>query len=244
MRRRMAAVLAVIIILVVLGLSLLSQFTGNISGVVASDKGIELSQADADRYVKMVNDYFADNSVERFSFARRNSALLQYVEEQAPEVSDISITPSGLTTGKVKVTLRQPVAMWINGDQTDFVDSNGVVFDRNYYDAPAIAIEDNSGVSLNGGMATSSNFLSFVGRTAVALQDTEGLKVARVVIPRGSARYVEFYLDGRDYPFKAQITRDSGSQAHDIAVMARYVDSHNIQPEYIDCRVEGKAYWK
>ena len=123
-------------------------------------------------------------------------------------------------------------------------DNQGIVFERNYYAVPEIAIEDDSGVSLDGNMATSSSFLSFVGRVSTALQDKEGLKVVRVVIPRGSARYVEIYLDGRNYPFKAQITRDSGSQAHDIAVMARYVDSHGIQPQYIDCRVEGKAYWK
>ena len=241
-RRRMAAVLAVIIVLLILGLSLLSQFAGNITKVVTSD-GIELQQADVDRYSKIVNDYFAENSFERFSFARRNSALLQYVEGQAPEVADVKVVPSGLASGRIELTLRQPVAMWINGDKTSFVDSNGIVFERNYYAVPAIAIEDNSGVSVDG-MATSSSFLSFVGRVATTLQDKEGLKVARVVIPQGSARYVEIYLDGRNYPFKAQITRDSGSQAHDIAVMARYVDTHGLQPQYIDCRVEGKAYWK
>ncbi len=242
-RRRMAAVLAVIIVLLILGLSLLSQFAGNITKVVTSD-GIELQQVDVDRYSKIVNDYFAENSFERFSFARRNSALLQYVESQAPEVADVKVVPSGLASGRIELTLRQPVAMWINGDQTDFVDSDGVVFDKNYYATPNIAIEDNSGVTIDGGVATSSSFLSFVGKTAVALSDKEGLTVERVVIPQGSARYVEIYLDGRNYPFKAQITRDSGSQAHDIAVMARYVDTHGLQPQYIDCRVEGKAYWK
>ena len=242
-RRRMAAVLAVIIVLLILGLSLLSQFAGNITKVVTSD-GIELQQVDVDRYSKIVNDYFAENSFERFSFARRNSALLQYVESQAPEVADVKVVPSGLASGRIELTLRQPVAMWINGDQTDFVDSDGVVFDKNYYATPNIAIEDNSGVTIDGGVATSSSFSSFVGKTAVALSDKEGLTVERVVIPQGSARYVEIYLDGRNYPFKAQITRDSGSQAHDIAVMARYVDTHGLQPQYIDCRVEGKAYWK
>ena len=93
-------------------------------------------------------------------------------------------------------------------------------------------------------MATSSSFLSFVGKTAVALSEKEGLQAERVVIPQGSARYVEFYLTGRNYPFKAQITRDATSQAHDIAVMTRYIDSHGISPQYVDCRVEGKAYWK
>ena len=244
LRRRIAAILAVIIVLLILGLSLLSQFTGQLTGAVASNDGVELSESDERRYVDIVNNYFKDNSVERFSFARRNSALLQYVTAQAPEVSDVSLKSSGISSSEVEVTVRQPVAMWINGDKTSYVDNQGIVFERNYYAVPEIAIEDDSGVSLDGNMATSSSFLSFVGRVSTALQDKEGLKVVRVVIPRGSARYAEIYLDGCNYPFKAQITRDSGSQAHDIAVMARYVGSHGIQPQYIDCRVEGKAYWK
>lgn len=244
LRRRMAVVLAAIVVLLVLGLSLLSQFTGSISTVVATDSNIVLSDDDIDRYRTIVDKYFADNSFERFGFARRNSVLLQYVMNEAPEVSAIKISPSGIASGKVEVTVRQPVAMWINGNQTDFVDSDGVVFDRNYYATPSIAIEDNSGVQLDGGVATSSSFLSFVGKTAVALSEKEGLQVERVVIPQGSARYVEFYLSGRNYPFKAQITRDATSQAHDIAVMTRYIDSHGISPQYVDCRVEGKAYWK
>lgn len=244
LRRRMAVVLAAIVVLLVLGLSLLSQFTGSISTVVATDSNIALSDDDIDRYRTIVDKYFADNSFERFGFARRNSVLLQYVMNEAPEVSAIKISPSGIASGKVEVTVRQPVAMWINGNQTDFVDSDGVVFDRNYYATPSIAIEDNSGVQLDGGVATSSSFLSFVGKTAVALSEQEGLQVERVVIPQGSARYVEFYLTGRNYPFKAQITRDATSQAHDIAVMTRYIDSHGISPQYVDCRVEGKAYWK
>lgn len=244
LRRRMAVVLAAIVVLLVLGLSLLSQFTGSISTVVATDSNITLSDDDINRYRTIVDKYFADNSFERFGFARRNSVLLQYVMNEAPEVSAIKISPSGIASGKVEVTVRQPVAMWINGNQTDFVDSDGVVFDRNYYATPSIAIEDNSGVQLDGGVATSSSFLSFVGKTAVALSEQEGLQVERVVIPQGSARYVEFYLTGRNYPFKAQITRDATSQAHDIAVMTRYIDSHGISPQYVDCRVEGKAYWK
>ena len=244
LRRRMAVVLAAIVVLLVLGLSLLSQFTGSISTVVATDSNIALSDDDINRYRTIVDKYFADNSFERFGFARRNSVLLQYVMNEAPEVSAIKISPSGIASGKVEVTVRQPVAMWINGNQTDFVDSDGVVFDRNYYATPSIAIEDNSGVQLDGGVATSSSFLSFVGKTAVALSEKEGLQAERVVIPQGSARYVEFYLTGRNYPFKAQITRDATSQAHDIAVMTRYIDSHGISPQYVDCRVEGKAYWK
>ena len=242
LRRRLVAILIIVVIVLTFGILLLMQFTNQISSVVAKN-GVELSQADQDHYRKIVNDYFAKNSFERFSFARRSSVLLQDVEDQTPEVSAIKLVPAGIGSSKLELTMRQPVAMWIDASRTNFVDSSGVVFSRNYFAVPSLAIEDNSGANSADGMATSANFLSFVGKTAVALEK-QGVKVARVVIPRGSARYVEFYLDGRDYPFKAQITRDSNSQASDIAVMTRYIDSHGLHPQYVDCRVEGKAYWK
>lgn len=242
-RRRLAAALAVIIIIISLGLSLLSQFTNSIADVSAGQE-VKLSQTDKDSYRQLVNEYFASNSFERFSFARRNSVLLQYLSQKAPEIASFKLVPAGIMASRLEITVRQPVAMWIQGSKVSYVDSTGVVFGKNYFATPSIAIEDNSGVQLSGSIATSAKFLSFVGKTVVAVEKNQGLKVVRVVIPHGSARYVEFYLDGRNYPFKAQITRDAASQASDIAVMTRYLDSHNIQPQYVDCRVEGKAYWK
>lgn len=246
LRRRMVGLALALLIIVGLGAALLLQYTGSISGVALANlagKDATLTDSDSERYSKIMTDYLAQNSFERFSFARRSTALLQYFERQAPEVSAVSITPSGLARGRLNVTVRQPVAMWVSGNKTSFVDSKGVVFERNYFAAPSLAIEDDSGVELSGKMATSSSFLSFVGRVATELKK-QNLVIQRVVIPRGSARYVEIYLADRAYPFKAQITRGATSQASDIAVMARYVDSHGLSPQYIDCRVEGKAYWK
>ncbi|MDO4271893.1 MAG: hypothetical protein Q4C83_02870 [Candidatus Saccharibacteria bacterium] len=242
-RRRMVAALIIVVLVLVSGLAILSQFTNSISTVTVNNE-VELSQADQTRYRQLVGEYFNQNSSERFSFIRRNSVLLQYVESKAPEVSAIKLVSSGIASSRLDITFREPVAMWVNGNDTSYVDSSGVVFTKNYYAVPTIVIEDNSGIQMTGGVATSAKFLSFVGKTAVAIEQNDGLKVARVVIPQGSARYVEFYLEGRNYPFKAQITRDAISQAHDIAVMVRYIDGRNITPRYVDCRVEGKAYWK
>ena len=155
------------------------------------------------------------------------------------------MTTAGIAGSNMVLSFRRPVAMWVNGTHTSFVDKSGVVFQRNYYSIPELAIEDRSGVGVSSGnVATSAGFLSFVGRTAVAIAQNQGLKAVRVVIPRGSIRYVEIYLAGRAYPFKAQITREPEGQAADIAAMVRYLDSRNIRPSYVDCRVEGRAYWK
>ena len=244
MRRRLVGVMLVLFIIVAFGVALLLQYTGRIGGVKITNKGAsQLTETDRNKYLRIADAYFAANSFERFSFARRESVMLQYFQTQAPEVSAVSITPSGLASGRLNIIVRQPVAMWVSGGNTSFVDSSGVVFERNYFVAPSLAIEDNSGVSVSGKMATSSNFLSFVGQVTAELKK-QNLEVARVTLPRGSIRYVEFYLANRVYPFKAQITRNATSEASDIAVMTRYVDRHGLSPQYVDCRVEGRAYWK
>lgn len=244
MRRRLVGIMLALFIIVAFGVALLLQYTGHIGDVKLANSGAsQLTETDRNKYLRIADAYFAANSFERFSFARRSSVMLQYFQSEAPEVSAVSITPNGLASGRLNVTVRQPVAMWVNGSSTNFVDSTGVVFERNYFVAPSLAIEDNSGVSLGGKMATSSNFLSFIGQVTSELKK-QNIDVARVTLPRGSIRYVEFYLGNRTYPFKAQITRDAHSEASDIAVMTRYIDSHNLSPQYVDCRVEGKAYWK
>jgi hypothetical protein len=90
----------------------------------------------------------------------------------------------------------------------------------------------------------SSRFLSFVGQVTAELGKNDVGTVERVVIPTGAIRYVEFYLGGRKYPFKAQIDRDPVGQAADIAAMMKYVDNNKITPTYVDVRIAGKGYWK
>ncbi len=242
LRRRIVALIVVLLGVVAFGVALLLQYTGSLSGVKTSD-GVALSTADQQRYIDIVNKYYNQNKFDRFSFVRRNSVLSAFVKEQAPEVAEIKVRSSGIMQSSLSIEFRHPVAQWKNGTKASFVDESGVVFERNYFTEPTLSIEDNSGAKGADGMAASSNFLSFVGQTATALQKQQ-LQVQRVVIPRGAARYVEFYLAGRDYPFKAQITRNATSQAADIAAMVRYVDSKGIRPSYIDCRVTGKAFWR
>lgn len=244
LRRRLLAILLSVAISIGLGVALLSQLTSRINSVVAKD-GVILEKSDQERYASIVDNYLGRNSSERLSFIRRNTVLLQIMREQAPEIADFQLVTSGLASSQLRLNIRKPVAMWVDGDGAkSYVDAKGVVFERNYFGEPSIAIKDDSGIKLLGGAATSAKFLSFIGRVSVNLENNYNIKVERVVIPKGSARYAELYLVGRPYPFKVQITRDSYSQATDISVMVRYIDNHNIRPNYVDCRVEGKAYWR
>ena len=241
-RRRLGILFLIVAVVAGLGLLLLSQFNESFNRVVSNAPN--LSASDEAKYEKLVNSYFAKNPFERFNFARRGAALTSYVTSAAPEVSAVQIASSSITSGELKLTFRKPVAMWTSSGSTSYVDSDGVVFQQNYFAEPSVSIVDDSGVTSGGGVVTSAQFLSFVGQVTADLAKNGGGTVERVVIPQGAIRYVNLYLAGRSYPFMAQIDRDPSSQAADIAAMVRYIDANHITPQYVDVRVAGKAFWK
>ena len=241
-RRRLGFMLLVVMTVSTLGLVLVSQFSG--SFIEITSNAASLSQSDAATYKKLVDEYMSKNPFERFSFARRTANLNSYLSERAPEIESVEIVQSNLLIGKLKFNFRQPVAKWVANNNTSYVDGKGVVFKKNFFGQPDVAIDDNSGASTDSDAVTSSRFLSFIGQTTAEIAKQSGETVERVVIPAGAIRYVELYLTGREYPFKAQIDRNAVSQAADVAAMIKFIDANEINPAYVDARVAGKAYWK
>lgn len=242
-RRRLGYMLMIVVTISTLGLILISQFSGSFTEITSN--ATSLSSSDAATYKKLVDDYMSKNPFERFSFARRGTNLDSYLSDKAPEIESVEIVQSNFLLGKLKFTFRQPVAKWIASGTTSYVDGKGVVFKKNFFEQPSVAIDDNSGASVEGGDAiTSSRFLSFIGQTTAEIAKQGGEIVKKVVIPTGAIRYVEFYLEDRGYPFKAQIDRYPVSQAADIVAMSKFIDSNSINPSYVDVRIAGKAYWK
>ena len=240
-RRKLSGILIIIVIICGLGVLILTQFSGSIASINSNTP--MLKATDADRYRKIVNEYLSRNPFERFDFARRNDNLTNYVAGQAPEVKSVKISQAGILLGKLSMDFRKPVAVWRTAEQTSYVDASGVVFMRNYFETPSVTITDNNSTVIDSGTVASSRFLGFVGRVVAELS-RNGNTVERVVIPTGAIRYVEFYLEGRNYPFKAQIDRDPVGQVADIVAMTRYLDTNRIVPSYVDTRVAGKAYWQ
>ncbi len=242
--RRQKLSIFFVFVTIVLGFTLMifTQFTGRLTAVTSNAPSMNAESAET--YKSLVEEYLESRSFERFSFMRRSHALSEFVIEKAPEISEIKVSSSGIASSKLELTFRQPVAMWTNGVMTSYVDASGVVFARNHFAEPGVTIADNSGLSPIDGVAASGRFLSFIGRVTSEIAKQDVGTVERVVIPRGAVRFVEFYLSGRAYPFKAQIDREAVSQAADIMAMARYLDQNGISPQYVDVRVVGKGFWK
>ena len=72
----------------------------------------------------------------------------------------------------------------------------------------------------------------------------EGLTVDHVILPLNKVREIHVFLSDRNEYYKMTIDRDSAVQAEDMGRMVRYLNRKKIKAEYVDLRVEGKAYYK
>lgn len=242
-RRKVGGIFLLVLgVVAVLGI-LLTQFTARVIVAASSEP---LSQTiDGATYEAAINDYFGVNPVERLRFAMNEDALSDYVGAITPEVAQVALTStSSVVESNFTITFRKPLAGWqINGRQY-YVDNEGVVFEKNYYDAPTVQIIDESGVSPEQGTTVASaRLLSFVGRV-VALSRAGEYTVTQAILPIGSTRQVEITLkDIRPY-VKLTIDRAAGEQVEDMITVLEYLKERRTNAEYIDVRIPGRAVYR
>lgn len=106
---------------------------------------------------------------------------------------------------------------------------------------PTIEIIDEDAVS---GELVSSRMKDYVGQAEFDFRAL-GLVPTKAVVPKGSIREIDFYLEGYPGFIKTTLDRGTGVTTEDTKRMLNYLESKGITEfEYIDVRLEGKAYWK
>lgn len=71
-----------------------------------------------------------------------------------------------------------------------------------------------------------------------------GLTVKKVTLPTGMIRALYVDIEGQEAYYKVDIDRSAAVTAEDIERMTRYLAEKDLHPEYVDVRIEGKAYYK
>ncbi|MDR0591609.1 MAG: hypothetical protein LBG75_03620 [Candidatus Nomurabacteria bacterium] len=247
LRRRIVAALMVVLVFSGLILLTLWQFTGSVA-VEASINGRSVDLGAREQvYVQAIGDYYAKNPVERLRFAQDTKRLLDFLQGVAPEVQDIkSLEPFGLPSRLTfNLELRRPVAEWIQGGKAFYVDGSGHPFEYNYYERPALSIydENNLGSQLGQPTLASNRFLQTVGRLVSDI-DARKLVVEKLVIPRGMVREIDVVVQGSGIRFKLNVDRSPAEQAEDIQRVLSHFARTGENPEYVDLRIEQKAYYK
>lgn len=240
-RRRLSSILFAVVAIAGLLVWLLYEFTAGIH-ISSINSGGAIDQG---RYQQAINNYFGIHPIERLRFALNERQLTTYVSQQVPEVAAITSNgAAGFATGQFDIEFREPIASWLIGSKQYYVDKDGVSFGQNYFDEPQVRIIDQSGVPQEAGTAVaSSRFLTFVGRT-VDTARTNGLIVEQAIIPASSIRQIEIKVKGHSYPIKLSLDRPVGEQVEDMKNAIAFFDNKKVNPEYIDVRVSGKAFYK
>jgi len=108
--------------------------------------------------------------------------------------------------------------------------------------SPTIEVVDEDALATGGELT--SRMKEYIGRAEADFRAL-GYSPTRAVIPTGAIREVRFYLDGYTGFIKLIIDRDTAISVEDADRMIRYLANLGVTDfEYIDVRIDGKAYWK
>ncbi|MEO5499489.1 MAG: hypothetical protein ABIR46_03250 [Candidatus Saccharimonadales bacterium] len=202
------------------------------------------TELDEARYQSLVDTYLGNHPLEYFQFALDADTFNQYIQSQASEVANASLTRGeGIGQAQLILTLREPVIAWTIKNQQYFVDASGHAYTKNYFATPQVVVSDKSGVSADAGVVASTKLLRFIGRVTVLVNQSGTLRVERIELPPGSTRQVDFKLADRPYIIKAHLDRDPAGQAADIVNAVGHIETHAINPAYVDVRVSSKAFY-
>ena len=107
-----------------------------------------------------------------------------------------------------------------------------------YVPQPTVAIIDESGQGIT------NRIKEYVGQLEIDLADI-GLSLNRAVVPAGKNREVDIYLnEHEEYYIKLNIDRGTAVSAEDTKRMIAFLAERDLHPQYIDVRIQGKAYFK
>jgi cell division septal protein FtsQ len=242
-RRKIGGIFGVVLVAIILLALLLSQLMAQVS-VTSSTKQLSVAFT-GENYETAIDNYLALNPAERLRFALNEEALSQYVAAALPEVASVKVSGvRDIVDTQFAVTFREPVAGWqINGKQF-YVDSSGIVFEKNYYDPPAVQIIDESGISPEEGTTVaSSRLLGFLGRV-VSQAGERGYSITQAILPAGMTRELDIQLKDKTTRIKLSTDRGAGEQVEDMARALTFLQSKSVTPEYIDVRISGRAAYK
>lgn len=132
------------------------------------------------------------------------------------------------------------VIIYIEFFQRDSREFSNPTTEEVYTYSPTVEIIDED--SARGGIT--SRMSEYIGQAEVDFRSL-GYFPVKVVVPTGTIREVDFYLEDHPGFIKMLIDRPTAVSVEDADRMLRYLADQGITEfEYIDIRISGKAYWK
>lgn len=119
-----------------------------------------------------------------------------------------------------------------------------VIREREAAMQPVVELEPTTAIyDENAGENISKRTKTFVARLESDVKE-HGLELERVILPYQKVREIDVYIKDHSEYYKMSLDRSPAVQAEDMSRMVLYLGEKELKPNYVDLRVEGKAYYK
>lgn len=171
-------------------------------------------------------------------------ALSDYMIEAEPGLKEVKIERQGFNSINLIIAERQPSLNWKAGGVIYLLDIDGTVIGESkgpYVKLPTVTDSTNLPVE-SGKRVAPSSFVSFCAEMYKRLPEA-GVKPVDMIVPETTTE-VNFKTD-KGYLIKMDTTRTVEGELNDLkAVQSELAKAKKVPTEYIDLRIENKAYYK
>lgn len=178
-------------------------------------------------------------------------AIAQKLQSQFPELASVTVTLSLLGHQPV-IHIQAPVPVLILSSitgQSYVIDTTGRALltpaqapETSKLDLPVVT--DQSGLAITAGhIALPSSTVGFISEVAGQLQAAH-LKVTSLTLPKGTSE-LDVRLNGAGYFVKYNVRGSARVEAGTFVAVKQQLDAKHTTPSnYVDVRVDGRAYYK
>lgn len=231
--------LAIISTLVLTALVVFAQATR-----LQSIKITGVTSLDADHLQRLAEEGANKQWLGRSAILLNTGNLEQFLVDAEPGIKEAEVSRQGLNSIKVNVSERQPKLNWKSGSIIYLLDIDGTVIGESkgpYTRLPTVSDSTNLPVEVGKRVAPSS-FVNFCSEMYRRLPEV-GIKPIEMIVPETTSE-INIKTD-KGYRVKMDTTRSvEGELASLKAVQAELTRQRRTPAEYIDLRIENKAYFK
>ncbi len=174
-----------------------------------------------------------------------STATARSIQSAEPGVRTIAVTKHLPSTLLVTVTERQPSLNWRSGGQLYLLDSDGTVLgiSSGQYVKLAVVMDSANLPVKQGSRVVPRDFVTFATTIATQLPTAAKLQISQMTVQESTS---ELYVTtDKGLLLKFDTTRLAAGELSDLAKVLQQLQSLKKTPaQYIDLRVEHKAYYK
>jgi cell division septal protein FtsQ len=170
--------------------------------------------------------------------------LKSHITTAEPAIKDLQLHRHFPHTLVVAITEREPGINWKSGGHLYLLDNDGKVIGDSHGEYTRLTVvSDSANLPVKvGDRVAPSSFVTFCSQLS-ALLEQSGIVVTNLQVP---ATTTEVYATAaKGYTIKFDTTRPPAGEVQDLqSVLAELSALHKTPTQYIDLRIEHKAYYK